>query len=124
MRQSASRAASVAAGQLCLGGWKLAIEFASPSASLVAALGNPNHGSTLFSNRVIALTCVMHGRSNDGGGAFEIPLGFVAVTENGLRTHEYAYQPEERDAMLAKFAELSREPQSTSCGGMAQPTVD
>jgi flavin-dependent dehydrogenase len=62
-------------------------------------------------DRVIALTCTMHGRSNDGGGggAFAIPFGVVFVVEYGLRTHEHHYQPEDRRAMLAQFAELSRD---------------
>jgi hypothetical protein len=61
-------------------------------------------------DRVIALTCTLRGRGNDGNGVFEIPFGAVATMENGLRTGEYQYRPEDRDAILARFAELSREP--------------
>src|SRR5207302_893544 len=57
-------------------------------------------------DRVIAATCTLHGRGNAGGGAFEIAVGAVVVVEHGVRTREHVYPPEDRQAMLAQFAEL------------------
>jgi hypothetical protein len=58
-------------------------------------------------DRAVAFTCTMHGRNNDGGGPFEMPCGVVVQVENGLRTAEHHYQPEDRGAMLCRFAELT-----------------
>jgi ketosteroid isomerase-like protein len=57
-------------------------------------------------DRVIALTFVLHGNNNDGGGAFEIGSGMVMAIGNGCRCLEHIYEPEDRQAMLARFAEM------------------
>jgi ketosteroid isomerase-like protein len=58
-------------------------------------------------DRVIALTWIAHGRHRDGGGTFEIPIGDVMVIENGLMRSADVYGPDDRDAVLARFAELA-----------------
>jgi ketosteroid isomerase-like protein len=57
-------------------------------------------------DRVMALTISMCGTSNDGGGAFEIPNGVVVVVENGLLCRLDRYQPEDRQALIARYTEL------------------
>jgi hypothetical protein len=57
-------------------------------------------------DRVIALMATLHGTSREGSGPFEIPFGLVAVIEDGRRTEEHLYQPDDRQAMLARYAEL------------------
>ncbi|MGA2455757.1 MAG: nuclear transport factor 2 family protein [Solirubrobacteraceae bacterium] len=55
--------------------------------------------------RVIAMRATVRGTSPDGE-QFEVPLGLVDVTENGLFTSADRYDPENRDAMLARYTEL------------------
>jgi len=57
-------------------------------------------------DRVIAFTAFARGTHLEGGGAFEIAFGAVAVIEGGRRSREDFYEPEERKAMLVRFAEL------------------
>jgi hypothetical protein len=60
-------------------------------------------------DRVIALTWIMHGRHRDGRGTFEIRVDDVMVIENGLLHCTDMYGPNDRDAMLARFAELTEQ---------------
>jgi hypothetical protein len=57
-------------------------------------------------DRLFALTCTTHGMAIDGGGTFEIQVGSVALHDKGRRCEEHVYPPEDRQGMLAKFAEL------------------
>jgi hypothetical protein len=62
--------------------------------------------------RVIAfrLRWVGHAPENAGGGAFQIETGAVAVIEDGLIVRAEYFPPDDRDPMLARFAELSGDP--------------
>jgi ketosteroid isomerase-like protein len=58
-------------------------------------------------DRVIAVCFAFRGHSADGGGAFEIASGLVYVVEDGLLCRADRYEYEDREAMLARFAELT-----------------
>ena len=60
-------------------------------------------------DRVIALSWTVHGRHRDGGGTFEIPIGDLMVIEDGLVHSADVYDPNDRDAMLARYAELAEQ---------------
>ena len=60
-------------------------------------------------DRVIAVILVLHGKHRAGGGSFEIPAGVVVLAKDGHGIHDDVYAPEDREAMLARYAELSRE---------------
>jgi class 3 adenylate cyclase/ketosteroid isomerase-like protein len=60
--------------------------------------------------RVIAVAGAYRFNAADGGGAAELPIGLVAVVENGLVLSVDSYEPEDREGMLARFAELSGAP--------------
>jgi len=57
-------------------------------------------------DRLIALTCTFRGKNSDGGGTFELLFGLLVLHDNGRRSEEHLYAPDDRQAMLAKFAEL------------------
>ena len=57
-------------------------------------------------DRVIALRHTWHGSSVEGGGETAVPVGVVAVVESGRVVSYDQYEPEDRDAMLACYAEL------------------
>ncbi len=56
--------------------------------------------------RVIALRVAYRGHTIDGGGAWEIPVGQVAVLCNGMWQSAHQYDADDREAMLARYAEL------------------
>jgi hypothetical protein len=56
-------------------------------------------------DRVIAFRAAWVGTNIDGGGPFSIPLGLV-IHRDGMDL----YEPDDRDAMLARFEELTRRP--------------
>jgi ketosteroid isomerase-like protein len=58
-------------------------------------------------DRVIAVLVTYRGTGKDGGGQFSIPLGSVSVIENGRRVSMDIYESDDRERMLARFAELS-----------------
>jgi ketosteroid isomerase-like protein len=58
-------------------------------------------------DRVIAICCAFRGHSADGGGAFEIAIGLVYVVEDALLCRADRYEYEDREAMLARFTELT-----------------
>jgi class 3 adenylate cyclase/ketosteroid isomerase-like protein/tetratricopeptide (TPR) repeat protein len=61
---------------------------------------------------VIAARIAWRGSMLAGGGLFEIPSGLVAGVDSGLAVSWDLYEPDDREAMLGRFAELSgrREP--------------
>ena len=59
-------------------------------------------------DRVVALVGAFRGHALDGG-EIELPIGSVVVFEDGLFKQIEQYEPEERDRMLARFAELAAE---------------
>jgi hypothetical protein len=56
--------------------------------------------------RVIALRTTWHGHSADTGGEVEFKFGYVAVVEDGLLVRQDHYDPDDREAMLARYEEL------------------
>ena len=59
-----------------------------------------------LSERVIAQRCRFVGSIPETGGALEVPLGLVTVVEDGLTVTQDVYESDDREAMLARFAEL------------------
>jgi ketosteroid isomerase-like protein len=57
-------------------------------------------------DQVIALTETTHGTSAETGSTAELSFGVVARIENGLITHWDQYDPGDRWAMIARYAEL------------------
>jgi tetratricopeptide (TPR) repeat protein len=57
-------------------------------------------------DRVMAVTATVQGTAVEGGGALVLPLGYVIVIESDLLTRTEFYEPEERLAMVARYAEL------------------
>ena len=57
-------------------------------------------------DRVIAVRMTLSGTHVDGCGAFDVDFGAVMVIENGRRSREDVYEPEDRRAMLVQFAEV------------------
>jgi ketosteroid isomerase-like protein len=57
-------------------------------------------------DRVIAISYAIRGTSTDGGDAFEISIGLVSVIEDGLLVRQDIYEPGDRQAMIARYAEL------------------
>ncbi len=58
-------------------------------------------------DRVIAVGVRYHGHSVDGTGEFELLTAYVVLVENGLWQSVDQYEPDDRETMLARFAELS-----------------
>ena len=58
--------------------------------------------------RVLAMRASYHGSGIGGRGRFAFEAGFVTVVEGGLSISVDAYEYEDNDAMLARFAELTR----------------
>ena len=56
---------------------------------------------------VVALRVAWRGRSADTGGELESALGWVARVEGQRMTSLDFYEPDDREAMLARFAELT-----------------
>jgi ketosteroid isomerase-like protein len=59
-----------------------------------------------YDDRVLAARCAYRGHAVDGGGAFEIVVGYVNVYEDGLVISTDVYDPEDRQAMIARYVEL------------------
>jgi class 3 adenylate cyclase/ketosteroid isomerase-like protein/tetratricopeptide (TPR) repeat protein len=57
-------------------------------------------------DRVIALTMTYRGKSIDGGGVWELPVGVVIVVEAGLHVNGEHFDPGDRHAMLARYKAL------------------
>jgi ketosteroid isomerase-like protein len=57
--------------------------------------------------RVIALQGVYRGTGLDAESEFEIPFAVVTVVDNGLLRRTEAFEPEDRGAIIARFAELA-----------------
>jgi ketosteroid isomerase-like protein len=57
-------------------------------------------------DRVIALRQTLHGHAHEGGGEFAVPVGVVNVIEDGLLINVDQYEPDEREAVLARYTEL------------------
>ncbi|HEY2570490.1 MAG TPA: hypothetical protein VGI27_03410, partial [Solirubrobacteraceae bacterium] len=58
--------------------------------------------------RVVAMRASYHGSGIGGRGRFAFEAGFVTLVEGGLSLSSDAYEYEDNEAMLARFAELSR----------------
>lgn len=58
-------------------------------------------------DRVIALCTTMHGTDNDHSRSVKITYGAVAVIENGLVRRLDRYEPDDRPAMMSRYAELA-----------------
>ncbi len=54
----------------------------------------------------IAMRAAWHGTSADTGGAFSVEVGYVGVLRDGLLWRIDIYEPEDRAAMVARYAEL------------------
>ena len=57
--------------------------------------------------RVIAIRQTWRGHTNDGGGEYEVRVGLVNVIEHGLLSRSDQYDHDDRDGMLARYAELA-----------------
>ncbi len=57
-------------------------------------------------DRVMALRGAWRGTARDGGGEFELAWGMVCVIEDGRRVSDDIYEPDDRQAMIARYAEL------------------
>ena len=57
-------------------------------------------------DRVIAVTVTWRGIAADTGGAFALPVGNVSVIEAGHNVSQEQFDPGDRDALLARYAEL------------------
>ena len=60
-------------------------------------------------DRVIAVTVTWRGIAADTGGAFALPVGNVSVIEAGHNVSQEQFDPGDRDALLARYAELGGE---------------
>jgi hypothetical protein len=58
-------------------------------------------------DRVLAGIYVIRGTSVDGGGLFEIWFGMVSVIEDGLQRRQERFDAKDRQAMMARYAELT-----------------
>jgi hypothetical protein len=56
--------------------------------------------------RVIAMRAAVRGTVPDDGATFELRFGAVDVVEGGRFTRVELYDPDDRRAMLARYAEL------------------
>ncbi len=72
--------------------------------------GDPRAGAIRFTYR---------GHLADGGGEFEYSIGYVTAVQDGRAVSTDVYEPEDREAMLARFAELTEAPDPQP----ATPTV-
>lgn len=59
-------------------------------------------------DRVLAMRASYHGRGVGGRGRFAFEAGFVTVIERGHAISVDVYEYEDNNAMLARFAELTR----------------
>jgi hypothetical protein len=46
------------------------------------------------------------GHAVDGGGEFEMSLGYVAHVVDGIGRHADIYDPDDRQAIIARYTEL------------------
>jgi class 3 adenylate cyclase/ketosteroid isomerase-like protein/tetratricopeptide (TPR) repeat protein len=60
--------------------------------------------------RVIAFTAYWRGSGTEGIGEIEVPMDIVSVVESGRMVLQEMYEPDQRDAMLARYAELADAP--------------
>jgi SnoaL-like protein len=58
--------------------------------------------------RVVAMRASYHGSGIGGRGRFAFEAGFVTLIEGGLSISVDIYEYEDNEAMLARFAELTR----------------
>ena len=63
---------------------------------------------------VLAAIFAYRGHAAGGGGEFEIVVGSVTVYADGLAVRTDLYEPEDREAVLARFAELSGTPDGSA----------
>jgi ketosteroid isomerase-like protein len=56
--------------------------------------------------RVTVMRQTWRGHAADGGGEMAVPLGFVNVIEQGRMRSTELYHPDDRKAMIARYAEL------------------
>jgi ketosteroid isomerase-like protein len=56
--------------------------------------------------RTIALLIKYVGSGADGGGAIEIPIGYVSIVADGHGIHAEQFDPHDRDGILARYREL------------------
>ncbi len=57
-------------------------------------------------DHVSAILLTYSGSAAEGGGAIEIPVGYVSVFASGRAIRGEQFDPSDRDAMLARYAEL------------------
>jgi hypothetical protein len=57
-------------------------------------------------DRLVAFTMTWRGSGADGGGELALPIGNVYVVEGGRVAHLDQYDPDDRQAMIARYAEL------------------
>jgi hypothetical protein len=57
-------------------------------------------------DRLVAFTMTWRGSGADGGGELALPIGNVYVVEGGRVAHLDQYDPDDRRAMIARYAEL------------------
>ena len=89
-----------AAGELFRSGWKVASFLHREIDDVLAC-----------DERVIALRCTLRFENVEGGGRSEVPLGLVALIEDGLSVSHDQYDAGDTEAMLARFAELGGRPE-------------
>jgi hypothetical protein len=58
--------------------------------------------------RVVAMRASYHGSGIGGRGRFAFEAGFVTVIADGLSTRVDIYEYDDNDALLARFADLTR----------------
>ena len=77
-------------------------------------------------DRVIAARIAYRGHARDGGGEFEFAVGMVNVVEDGMHVSGDRYDRDDREAMLARYAELggTNPPVATGVTLHSQATVD
>jgi ketosteroid isomerase-like protein len=65
------------------------------------------HDVLACDDRVIAMRIAWVGSSLEGGGKLELPVGVVCAIEGGQFTTYDQYEPDDTEAMVARYAELS-----------------
>ena len=94
-------------------GWDAANGIEETRAGLAAAFsGSPDMRIEIdevlaCDEHVIAAVIRYTGRGADGFGEFEAAIGSVTMIADGRLVHADRYEPDDREAMLARFGELS-----------------
>jgi ketosteroid isomerase-like protein len=60
-------------------------------------------------DQVVASLVTYRGHTRAGGGGWELPVGCVTLYRDGRAVSADLYDPDDRDAILARFAELTRQ---------------